>query len=147
MEYMDNFYKIPPKTHTKPGLHNCNPTPSQTKLTFASFEPNKNLMTLYRLRDRIMFAKETIIFLMVFFETPMIFANQVYFMANRTRLSNTIFFALTFQKQPGAQHHLFPQLHCAIRDEHHPTPPGDVEPPWEVGKGNSLGRFIGRHVF
>lgn len=87
---------------------------------------------------------------MDFFETPMIFAKSSLFhgQQNTHRSNLTPFFGAHFSKATGgSSHHLFPQLHCAIRDEHHPTPPGDVEPPWEVGKGNSLGRFIGRHVF
>jgi len=41
----------------------------------------------------------------------------------------------------GSSHHLFPQLHCAIRDvPHHPTRIRAMWfQPWEVGKGYSHG--------
>lgn len=86
--------------------------------------------------------RKLIIFLMDFFEPPINFCKvqSISWPTKHPPLFSTIFVALTFQKQPGAQHHLFPQLHCAIRDETSSYTTGREMwfKPWEVGKGNSL---------
>lgn len=151
---MDNFYKIPPITHTKPGLHNCNFfTPSRfPNWPSPSFEPfiefDDTQMGL-RGENHVCYRK-LMMFLMVLVGKPRWFLQSpVYFMANTTPTSLFHhFFALTFQKQPGALHticfHSF-TVRFAMNVILHLG--GRCVSPWEVGKGNSHGRFIGRHVF